>query len=189
MSIKKKLGMGVATAALGLSLVAGGTFAYFSDTAEAESTFAAGTLELDANPSTIINVDNLKPGDTMNSTFKLENNGSLDISKVLLATEYDNEEFAKHIQVNFLKNNDKAEKPVSSVMLDELKNMDPNVVYQNFIKELLGYEKGGLKAGDNDSLHVQFEFVDNGKDQNDLQGAELELEWTFEAHQTKGERK
>ncbi|WP_222119322.1 TasA family protein, partial [Bacillus thuringiensis] len=31
MSMKKKLGMGVITAALGLSLIGGGTYAYFSD--------------------------------------------------------------------------------------------------------------------------------------------------------------
>ena len=31
MSIKKKLGLGVASAALGLSLIGSGTYAYFSD--------------------------------------------------------------------------------------------------------------------------------------------------------------
>ncbi|MCU5397508.1 CalY family protein, partial [Bacillus toyonensis] len=31
MSLKKKLGVGVVSAALGLSLIGGGTYAYFSD--------------------------------------------------------------------------------------------------------------------------------------------------------------
>ena len=31
MSLKKKLGLGIATAALGMSLVGGGTYAYFND--------------------------------------------------------------------------------------------------------------------------------------------------------------
>ena len=35
MGIKKKLGLGVASAALGLSLIGGGTFAYFNDIATA----------------------------------------------------------------------------------------------------------------------------------------------------------
>src|SRR5690625_6753752 len=94
MGIKKKLGMGVATAVLGIGLIGGGTFAYFSDTAEATNTFATGTLDLAVNPTTIIELDNLKPGDWMNKTFKLENGGTLDISKVLLTTDYDNEELA-----------------------------------------------------------------------------------------------
>ncbi|GER68553.1 hypothetical protein BpJC7_31420 [Weizmannia acidilactici] len=76
MGIKKKLGMGVATAALGLSLIGGGTYAYFSDQVDTSNTFAAGTLDLAASPTTIIDVSNLKPGDTITRTFNLENKGS-----------------------------------------------------------------------------------------------------------------
>src|SRR5690554_6164691 len=101
MSLKKKLGMGIATAVLGIGLIGGGTFAYFSDTEVSANTFAAGTLDLAVNPTTIINVDNLKPGDWMPRTFKLENNGSLDISKVILTTDYTvtgaSADFGKHI--------------------------------------------------------------------------------------------
>ncbi|PRX64062.1 putative ribosomally synthesized peptide with SipW-like signal peptide [Bacillus sp. V-88] len=43
MSIKQKLGLGVASAALGLALVGGGTYAYFSDSVTTNNTFAAGT--------------------------------------------------------------------------------------------------------------------------------------------------
>src|SRR5690625_1889144 len=68
MSIKKKLGMGVATAALGLSLVAGGTFAYFSDEEKSINSFASGTLDLNISPgeeeSLAFNFNDLKPGDT-----------------------------------------------------------------------------------------------------------------------------
>lgn len=62
MGIKKTLGLGVASAALGLSLIGGGTFAYFSDTAQSTATFAAGTLDLNSDPSVIVNIPNLKPG-------------------------------------------------------------------------------------------------------------------------------
>ncbi len=40
-----------------------------------------GTLDLALNPSTVVNVSNLKPGDTIEKEFKLENKGSLDIKK------------------------------------------------------------------------------------------------------------
>ena len=53
MSLKKKLGMGVASAALGLSLIGGGTFAYFSDKEVSNNTFAAGTLDLTLDPKTL----------------------------------------------------------------------------------------------------------------------------------------
>ena len=58
----KKLGMGVASAALGLSLIGGGTFAYFSDKEVSNNTFAAGTLDLTLDPKTLVNIENLKPG-------------------------------------------------------------------------------------------------------------------------------
>lgn len=196
MSLKKKLGMGIGTAILGLSLVGGGTFAYFSDTAVSENTFAAGTLDLSVNPTTIVDVENLKPGDWMPRTFKLENNGSLDISKVLLETDYTvegaSDDFGKHIKVNFLINKDKSgalipKKVVASKTLHELKNMKPDAV-EGLWFTIFG-EDSGLEAGTSDDLIVEFEFVDNGKDQNEFQGASLELEWTFNAEQTAGEKR
>lgn len=50
-----------------------------------------------------------------------------------------------------------------------------------------GDEASGIEVGESDDLIVQFEFVDNGQDQNVFQGDSLELEWTFEAQQTEGE--
>lgn len=199
MSLKKKIGMGVATAALGLSLVGGGVFAYFSDTAESNNTFAAGTLDLNLNPEVVIDVKDIKPGDWMNRTFELKNDGSLDISKVLLSTDYtvtdakgDNaEDFGKHIRVNFLRNIDKsgAIKPndiIYSTTLHDLKGTAPDAV-QKKIWSVFG-ENSGLKAGSKDTLKVQFEFVDDG-DQNQFQGDSLQLKWIFDAKQTAGERK
>jgi spore coat-associated protein N len=88
MSIKKKLGLGVASAALGLSLVGGGTFAYFNDTATINNAFAAGTLDLQVtdvqNEAINFDLSNLKPGDTMTRRFYIKNNGSLAIKDVLL---------------------------------------------------------------------------------------------------------
>src|SRR5690625_494819 len=110
MNIKKQLGMGIMSAALGISLIGGGTFAYFSDSVTTENTFAAGTLDLSVDPTTIIDVDNIKPGDSMTRTFELQNNGSLDIETVYLDTEYtvndaennNTEDFGEHIREEFL---------------------------------------------------------------------------------------
>jgi spore coat-associated protein N len=90
MGIKKKLGLGMASAALGLSLVGGGTFAYFSDEATIHNGFAAGTLNLEVGkyPETQwpVNFDlsNLRPGDTVERTFDLKNTGSLAIEDTYL---------------------------------------------------------------------------------------------------------
>lgn len=210
MSIKKKLGLGVASAALGLALVGGGTFAYFSDTEVTNNTFAAGKLDLAANPSTIIDVENIKPGDVMVRDFLLENNGTLDISKVDLSTVYnvvdmhgDNtDDFGKHIKVLFLENADKTgdgwvigdyNDVISETTLYDLQNMTPDAVenLQSWVTWFFGLngEDSGLAAGTSDHMYVAFEFVDNGQDQNQFQEDELRLEWTFTAHQTEGELK
>jgi spore coat-associated protein N len=193
MNLKKKLGLGVASAALGLSLVGGGTFAYFSDTAVTNNSFAAGTLDLAANPTTIIDIDNLKPGDTMLRTFNLENNGTLDISNVLLDTNYTlsdpANDLGEHIRVNFVFNLDKLDVPVYSTTLADLQAMSPEAVKETFDYNFWSGAWGtdGLVTGTSDLLYVQFEFVDDGTDQNRFQGDSLELEWKFTANQTEGE--
>ncbi|MFD3447454.1 TasA family protein [Microbacteriaceae bacterium 4G12] len=201
MGLKKKLGMGIMSAALGLSLVGGGTVAYFSSTQVTNNTFAAGTLDLLVNPTTIISVDNIKPGDKMDRGFQLINNGSLKIKDINLLTSYkvldkDGKEvvgatgdadFAKHIKVNFLWNLDKNTTPIWETTLADLKDMDPNVVQKNFFDPLT--EKKGIAPHSDDTFFVEFEFVDNNQDQNMFQGNKLELTWTFNATQTKGKDK
>ncbi|MCM3734815.1 CalY family protein [Bacillus cytotoxicus] len=195
MTLKKKLGMGVASAVLGAALIGGGTFAFFSDKEVSNNTFAAGTLDLVANPTTIVNVDNLKPGDTVKRDFKLENKGSLDIKKVLLQTEYsvvdakgDNkDDFGKHIKVIFLRNVDKHETVVKETTLDKLKNDTVTAVDNDLIAWF--WDEKGISAGKSDVFTVKFEFVDNGKDQNEFQGDKLQLKWTFNAQQTAGEER
>ncbi|EPC8419946.1 MULTISPECIES: CalY family protein [Bacillus cereus group] len=193
MTLKKKLGMGIASAVLGAALVGGGTFAFFSDKEVSNNTFAAGTLDLALNPSTVVNVSNLKPGDTVEKEFKLENKGTLDIKKVLLKTDYsvedtkkDNkDDFGKHIKVTFLKNVDKHETIVKQTTLDKLKG-DTLTAVDNDLAAWFWDEKG-ISAGKSDKFKVKFEFVDNKKDQNEFQGDKLQLTWTFDAQQTEGE--
>lgn len=193
MSIKKKLGMGVATAVLGLGLIGGGTFAYFSDQEVSNNTFAAGTLDLSLNPTEIIEVDNLKPGDTMLRGFNLKNDGTLAIKTVDLITDYkvtdangnNVDDFAEHIRVNFLANADKVSAPIWSTTLADLKNAKPELVQEKFWAVF--WENRGLDVDTSDTFFVQFEFVENGKDQNEFQGDGLSLEWTFEGMQGEGE--
>ncbi|RWR15040.1 CalY family protein [Siminovitchia fortis] len=194
MSIKKKLGMGVASAALGIALVGGGTFAYFSDVEATNNTFAAGTLDLAVDPTSIINVENIKPGDKMFRNFKLKNGGTLDIGAVDLITSYEvvdakgdngGEDFGKHIRVNFMHNASNDSIPIWSTTLAELKEISPDLLRE----KVESVFKKGIKAGEENRLYVQFEFVDNGQDQNIFQGDKLELKWTFDAKQTKGENK
>lgn len=197
MKIRKKLSSSIATAVLGTSLLVGGTFAYFSDQVVTNNVFAAGTLDLSLNPETVINIDNIKPGDSIMREFVLTNSGSLKIDTVNLETAYNvidvnsdngSEDFGDHIRVNFLWNWDKESEPIFQTTLSELQNMDPDVV-QRDIWDPLWRQKGGLEPGATNDFWVEFEFVDNDEDQNIFQGDSLELVWTFQATQTDGEER
>lgn len=199
MGIKKTLGLGVASAALGLSLIGGGTFAYFSDTAQSTATFAAGTLDLNSDPSVIVDLNNLKPGDTVTRNFKLKNDGSLDIKSIKLNTSTSindvggnngTNDLAASIKVKFLKNNDKSGVVVPEIVvwettLADLKNQSPELVNNTGLDAIWG-EPDGIKAGTNDSFTVKFEFVDNGQEQNYFQKDSLTLTWDFVAKQGAG---
>jgi len=115
MSIKKKIGLGVASAALGLSLVGGGTWAAFNDTATINNHFAAGTLDLQVgksgNKPISFDLTNLKPGDNIQRIFTLDNVGTLAIKEVLLSGTAANfeghgdstrDEFLSQFEVNFM---------------------------------------------------------------------------------------
>ncbi|MGN7764003.1 TasA family protein [Paenibacillus sp. 22594] len=196
MGIKKTLGFGMASAALGLSLIGGGTFAYFSDTATSTATFAAGTLDLNSDPSVIVDIPNLKPGDTVSKTFKLKNDGTLDIGSILLKTtteitdtlgDNNGVDLSKFIKVKFLKNNDKGtiltpEVVVYETTLDALKSQTPDLVNNTGLDQIWT-EADGIKAQSSDSFTVKFEFVDNGETQNYFQKDKLKLTWNFEAKQ------
>ncbi|HFK1684161.1 TPA: TasA family protein [Bacillus tropicus] len=199
MSIKKKLCMGVVTAALGLSLIGGGTYAYFSDQEVSQNTFAAGTLDLSVNPEVVINVDNIKPGDEMERGFQLVNKGTLAIGDVKLLTDYSvidakgdngNADFGDHIRVDFLWNLDKNEVPIWSTTLSELKVSTQNGSIPDLVQQgVVDREGNGLAPGDDDTFYVMFTFVDNNAEQNVFQGDSLKLNWTFNSMQTKGEEK
>lgn len=141
MRVKKKLGMGIATAILGLGLVGGGTFAYFSDTAEQTNEFTSGTIDLNVDPVVQVAMEDLKPGDWMPRTFELENGGSLDMKYVDLTTDYavmDAEEnavsdeladkYADQLYVQFLNNTsgDEDYEVLFEVSLKDLRDLTPD---------------------------------------------------------------
>ncbi|MED4203708.1 TasA family protein [Neobacillus mesonae] len=193
MNFKKLTKKGFMTAALGLSLIGGGTFAYFSDSVQTQNAFAAGTLDLSVNPDVVVDLANLKPGDEIYREFTLENKGSLDIYRVLLDTKYavedakndNNDDFGKHIKVTIMYNTSSATVPVVETTLYDLKNQTPDITA---IDEFVGsvQRPDGIPAGEKEKIFVLFEFVNNGQDQNQFQGDKLKLNWTFNAEQTEG---
>lgn len=91
MTFKKKLVMGAMSATLGLSLVAGGTWAAFNDIETQSASVAAGELNLelakvDNKPYEFL-VSNLKPGDYMERSLEFKNAGTLAIKDVLMSIE------------------------------------------------------------------------------------------------------
>jgi len=197
MSLKKKLGMGVVSAALGLSLIGGGTYAYFSDQVVTNNSFAAGTLDLAMQPTTSLNLDHLKPGDKILKKFNLKNSGTLDIKDVLMKVDYtvndlkrDNQEddFGKHIKVQFLWDWDPAKSPVYETTLAELKSQNPEITsHKVFLSKWAA--TGGLKAGKMDWFWIKFIFEDNKMDQNMFQGDSIAMKMEFQANQTEGQER
>ncbi|GAA0598115.1 CalY family protein [Virgibacillus siamensis] len=195
MGIKKKIGLGIASAALGLSLVGGGTYAYFSDQVVTNNTFAAGTLDLSANKTNIINLDSMKPGDKVVREFELSNIGNLDMSQIILNTEYtvtdvngDNtSDFGEQIKLNFLINDTKGYTVVYETTLAELKENPLNLVEENVIDPEADGHGAGLKSGEENLFAVEFEFVNSDEPQNQFQGDTVNLKWKFNAKQGDGD--
>ncbi|MEC1721284.1 TasA family protein [Schinkia azotoformans] len=213
MSIKKKLGLGVASAALGLSLIGGGTWAAFNDIETVGSSFAAGTLNLDVNngdgATALFDLSNLKPGDTMEREFLLSNAGSLAIKDVLMTTaitsftqgenEYVNthgatdnsqEDFLDQFNVNII-DVDRQITVVQNKTLKDLLTETPNLAPTNTNDPR--YSGIPLNPADTENIRIQITFKDdptvgiNGEqDQNKYQGDSAQISFTLEATQWAG---
>lgn len=189
MKLKKKLGMGIATAVLGIGLIGGGTFAYFSDQEVVENSFAAGTLDLGVDPTIAFSVDNLKPGDHMTRSFKMTNEGTLDIGKVLMNASFSGtEDFEDHLKVDFLQSDGKVIESLSGKTIAELSEIKDQDITPGFWTWWPLVQEGkGIPLGTEDTIKIKVTFVDNGQDQNHLQGANLDVKFTLDALQTEGE--
>ncbi|PHG58829.1 TasA family protein [Bacillus toyonensis] len=194
MSFKKKLGVGVVSAALGLSFIGGGTYAYFSDQVVTNNSFTAGTLDLAMQPTTSLDLNQLKPGDKILKKFNLKNSGTLAIQDVVMKIDYtvndvlknnQADDFGKHIKVQFLWDWDPAKSPVYETTLAELKEQGSEVVSKKVFASKWT-ESRGLQPGKMDWFWMKFIFEDNGKDQNMFQGDSIALKMEFQANQTEG---
>ncbi|HDW3056592.1 TPA: cell division protein FtsN [Bacillus cereus] len=194
MSFKKKLGVGVVSAALGLSFIGGGTYAYFSDQVVTNNTFTAGTLDLAMQPTTSLDLNQLKPGDKILKKFNLKNSGTLAIQDVVMKIDYtvnddlennQADDFGKHIKVQFLWDWDPAKSPVYETTLAELKEQGSEVVSKKVFASKWT-ESRGLQPGKMDWFWMKFIFEDNGNDQNMFQGDSIALKMEFQANQTEG---
>ncbi|MEH7238464.1 TasA family protein [Bacillus sp. JJ1562] len=193
MSIKKKIGLSTAAAVLGLSLIGGGTFAYFSDTEVTNNTFAAGTLDIglkgvDDKVEVDLSIDNMKPGDWKVHQIRIYNEGSLDVNDVKLNVDYEisdvdgnnnGEDYADHILVHIMKQGSR-EVVADWVPLSQIEDL----VVANNLKP----KSGKANQTDNrQTLRVDFKFNDNGQDQNIFQGDSIDFKFSFEASQKEGE--
>ncbi|WP_134685515.1 TasA family protein [Brevibacillus migulae] len=195
MNLKKQFALTLASVGLGAALIGGGTFAYFSDTAEVNNTFAAGTLDLSVDPTVVFDLENMKPGDWSTRAYSIINDGTLDIGNVYLSTEVtetdakgDNggESLDEHIYVNFKWNIDNGSVPVFDMSLAELKEKT-GTDRPNIAEAWWAATGTDLPPGDLDDILVQIEFRDNGENQNKFQGDSIQVKWTFEATQGEGE--
>ncbi|MED4586374.1 TasA family protein [Brevibacillus choshinensis] len=193
MNMKNKFILSVATLGIGLALVGGGTFAYFSDTEEVNNSFAAGTLDLTVNPTVVFDVHNLKPGDFMVRDFDITNSGTIDIEDVLMHTNYSvidgngdngNADFGKHIFIEFLTSDGDLillNKSLADMRKLTQQGKSPDI--SNLYLKLKN-----LPVGDSDRIVMKINFVDNGLDQNIFQEDTLKLTWTLEAKQGAGKK-
>lgn len=181
MDLKKSLLAAVATGFIGIGLISGGTYAYFSDTEASNSTFATGLLDLEINKETIIQIEDIVPGDTMNGHFELTNDGTVDMKEVILHSSYEvvdkgesnnGDDLGDHILVEYLYHVNNKETVVFEKMLSELSK-------QQVLKEFPAESKA-------EKFTVRFKFIDNGKNQNHFMTDYLNLKWEFEAVQREG---
>ncbi|WP_096269352.1 TasA family protein [Paucisalibacillus globulus] len=193
MSIKKKLGMGALTAALGISLIGGGTYAYFSDTEVTNNEFTAGTLDInlkgtDDREEVDLSIDNMKPGDWKVHQIRVYNEGSLDVKDVTLNVDYEvidvdsnnvGEDFADHILVNIMKLGS------NEVVADwvPLSDIEDLIVAE----DLKPKSNNPYQTDHRQTLRFDFKFNDNGEDQNIFQGDSIDFNLSFEASQKDGE--
>jgi spore coat-associated protein N len=213
MGLKKKLGLGIGAAALGLSLIGGGTFAYFSDQATVHNGFQAGTLNLEIGsyPSTSwpINFDltNLRPGDRVERTFDLKNTGSLAIGDTYLSfskvtvenplnTGASDDDFLSALTVSyFYETVVNGEYVPQSILVsqpitlkDAIAGNYTGKIQSKFLKPdgTLNLTPDGIEAGKNGRYRIMVSFPETNQAQNKLQGMIAKVDFNLDARQVMG---
>jgi spore coat-associated protein N len=199
MSLKKKIGLGIASATLGLSLVGGGTFAYFNDTTILHNSFESGTLVVDLEKAWNypINFDlkNIKPGQSWERQFVLANNGSLDIGDTFMKVTNagPNNPLLDNLLVTYFVD---ATGPDSGSLL--LNSQDITLreainaefagkIKPKYLKEgKLNLTPTGQAAGTDNRFRMIIKFPDTRTAQNNLQGLSADVDFNFDARQVPG---
>jgi spore coat-associated protein N len=207
MGIKKKLGLGMASAALGLSLIGGGTFAYFNDTATLHNSFESGTLVLDLeqayNFPINFDLENIKPGDSWERQFVLANNGSLDFGNTFMTVTNAGTDNAllDTLKVYYFVD---ATAPVVDPGAPDAGYLLLNSKDITLREALNGQWAGKIKApyvtadgklnltplgqaaGTDNRYRMMIKFPETGAPQNDLQGLSVDVDFNFDARQVPG---
>lgn len=176
--------MGMMTGLVGISLVSGGTVAYFSDSVETNNKILTGTLDLDINDNDglLFEFKNKKPGDTFDHSFDVINAGTLAMKDVTLYSEHeiynregkkDNNGFDKQIIVK-------------KIQVDGLPVLDKEMTLEKLKKHPVMLKNNIQADTPAVQVYVEFEFKKTDKDQNKYQGNMMKLKWTFEATQEDG---
>lgn len=184
MTIKRRIGIGIATALLAMGLISGGTLAYFSDTKETHNRIEAGTLDLGIesgeDEGVLFEFENKQPGDTFAYDFNLINEGSLMIGDVTLHSSHlilnseehiINNDFGSQIMIKKMMVNE-------DVIINEKEELTLDDLQDNELALLENFD-----VGKEAKVYVSFKFI-NDEDQNEYQGNIIKLNWIFEAMQT-----
>ncbi|WP_043933682.1 TasA family protein [Bacillus sp. EB01] len=213
MSIKRKFGLGLASAALGLSLIGGGTYAYFSDEATIHNGFAAGTLNLEVGkyPGTQwpVNFDlsNLRPGDVVERTFDLNNVGSLaiedtylDFSKVEVSNPLETgasaNSFLKALNIHyFVETVQNGQEKIDSLFVHGETITLKDAIDGNYTGKIkpeflvggkLNLTPEGIDVGDYTRIRIMISFPETNKPQNELQGMVAKVNFKLDSRQVMG---
>jgi spore coat-associated protein N len=210
MSVKKKIAMSMGSIALGAMSVMGGTFAYFSDEVEANSKFTNGTLNLQPEKPYLehFTLTNWKPGDRLEANIDnkepamvLNNQGTLPMNVFMKLDTSDVKGSTDAIIVKSLSFGDTdlltkylpGETEVTLTELDAA--LEGNTTLNGNPISGVGKYIGYLDADDPNSttetsiksVKYVLEFKDTGVAQNELQGDEITLDYTFTGLQYEGE--
>lgn len=211
MSIKRKLGLGAASAALGLSLIGGGTFAYFSDAATLHNGFAAGTLNVELQKAwdfpLNFDLSNIQPGDSFERQFVLKNSGSLAIEDVFmgvtanvtnpLGTGGTSDQFLDALNVKYFVDATPPyidpDAPDAGYLLINSQDISlreaiagdfAGKIKADYIKNgKLNLTPLGINSSETNRYRIIIEFKDSGQPQNNLQGMVAKVAFNFDARQ------
>lgn len=181
MRIKKQVFITLISVVVGALLVGAGTFAYFNDTATSTNNeFKTGTIDIgkggSIRESTILAVDNAKPGDKFGGTYVVKNTGSLDADlSFVLNLPVDEKGLSTQLVIDSI-----------TYVKDNGTPVTANVVAGTTLNALIGQKVdiGDIAAnGGIVTMKVNGHFIYSDQDQNVYQNAKVNGIFTFTAAQ------